>query len=76
MNCKLPKTKINAALFHDGICRMTGFDFGVDRYTVLCDWAIPNIVIALAMPQKSAAILGKDFPDFLFIFCHQIASFS
>lgn len=64
------KPKFNARLFHDLVRRETGFYLSVNGKIPLGNGAVPNVVVALSVPDKSAAVFGKDLPHLLFIFCH------
>ena len=59
-----------AALFHNGVCSEAGFDFGIDREVRAGDGAVPDIVIALAAADETAAVFPQNLPDLLLILCH------
>lgn len=50
---------------------MAGFDFDWDGKCPAVDWAIPDIMIAFPMPDKTALLLRKDGPDTFFVLSHQ-----
>jgi hypothetical protein len=56
-NRVLLKTMTDAALLHNGIGRMTGFDFTVNGHMAIGYRAVPNIVIALSSPLEITAVL-------------------
>ena len=64
------KVMVDPALLHDGVCREAGFDFGIDREVHAGDGAVPDIVIALAAADETAAMLPQNLTDFLLIFGH------
>jgi hypothetical protein len=49
---------------------MSGLYLGINRDVAIRQRAIPNIVIALASPDKIAAVLGKKFSDFFLVLSH------
>ena len=62
------KVMVDSALFHDGVCREAGFDFGIDREVRAGDGAVPDIVIALAAADELAAVFPQNLTDFFLIF--------
>jgi hypothetical protein len=64
------KTVIYTALFQYGIGGVTRLDFAVNRDVAFCDGAMPNIVISLASPDKTASVLSKDIAHLFFVFRH------
>lgn len=66
----------DTALLHDGICRIARFYLSIHSEMPLCDWAIPDIMIAFSVPDKGAAMRTEHFAHFLFIPCHYIATCS
>jgi len=61
---------INPRLFHNFICDMSYINFSVYCEISIIYRAVPNVMIAPAMPYKIASIFSQDLPDFIFIFCH------
>ncbi len=57
-------------LFHDRIRRMTASDFAVDGKSAVIDGTAPNIVIAIAVPHKNAAVFLQNGADEFFILGH------
>lgn len=49
---------------------MAGFDFDGNSKRAAVDWAIPDIMIAFPVPDKSAMLLTENFTDTLFILGH------
>lgn len=58
------------ALLHDSICCVPGLDLPIHYDVPPGGWAIPDIVIPLAVAGKMAAILAQLVPYHLFILCH------
>ena len=50
------KAVVEAALFHNGVGSVAGFDFPIHGEMPPSDRAVPNIMVAFAMPDKSAAV--------------------
>jgi hypothetical protein len=51
------KMKFNACLFHDGVGSVTRFNFGIDGKIDVRFRAVPNVMVALAMPDKSTLVV-------------------
>ena len=58
------------ALFHNAICRVTGFDFVVYGKVHFCNRTVPNIMVTLAVTDKNATVFGQNSPDFFLVFSH------
>ena len=50
--CRLREAIVYAALFHNGVSGMTGFDFRIYREVRARYRTIPNIVVALSVPHE------------------------
>lgn len=67
---------LDAALPHYGIGRVAGLDLTVYSKMPVGDGAVPDVMVALAMPHKAAAMRGKDVPHLFFIRGHYMATWS
>lgn len=65
------KPVVNAALLHDLVGCMSRFDFSVNSDIGIGDRAEPDVVMALAMTDKIAAVQLQNITDFLLIFSHR-----
>jgi hypothetical protein len=72
----LTKAAIQAALLHDGVCSVAGFDLSVYGNIPLCDRAVPNIMVSLPMPDEGAAVPGQLIPNNFLVFSHYVAILS
>jgi hypothetical protein len=61
----------NASLLQDRIRRVAGLDLPVDREVPFGDRAVPNIVIAFAVPNKRAARFLQKITDRMLKTWHQ-----
>jgi hypothetical protein len=66
----------NAALLQHLIGGVAGFDFPVNRHMCVGYGAVPNVVVALAMPHEMTAMRFENVPDFFLIFSHYKATCS
>jgi hypothetical protein len=51
------KVMVNSGTFHYSVCGVAGFNFTVNRYREIGNRAIPDVMIAFAMPLKITAML-------------------
>ena len=71
------KMKVNPALLHDSVRRMTRFNFCIHCDMLVRMRAEPYIMIAFSVPDKTATVLPENIPHFLLEFCHHAkATFS
>ena len=59
-----------AALLHNLVCGVPGFDFPVDSDVRIGDGTVPDIMIAFPVSHKIAAVFAEQIADLLFIFSH------
>jgi hypothetical protein len=64
------KMIVNTGPFHYPIGYMAGVYLTVYGYREIGNRAIPNIMIALAMPLKSTSVFAEFLPDLLLVFRH------
>ena len=67
---------VDSTLLHNGVGSVAGLYLAVNCDVALGDGAEPDIVIALAVPDKAAGVGGQDIPDCFFVFRHHIATCS
>jgi len=60
----------NSRLFHYTIGNMTDAYLPIYRETSLGNWAIPYIVVPLAVTHKMTVMSEKKLPDFFLVFSH------
>ena len=66
----LPEMILYTSLLHDSVCGMSDVDFSVYRKIPVADRAVPNVMVALAVPHKMTVIFRKDFTDYFLVLCH------
>lgn len=64
------KSGRNAALFHDGIGGVAGFDLGIDSDISLGERAEPDIVIALSASLERAPVLFQYLSHLFLVLGH------
>jgi len=60
----------NSSLFHYAIRDMTDAYLTVYREIAIGNWAIPNIMVTLAVTYKMTVMFKKKLPDFFLVFSH------
>lgn len=48
---------VYARLFHHTVCRMARLATSINRYMAVSNWAVPEFVIAFAVPDEVAVVL-------------------
>ena len=61
---------VNSALFHDGVCGMTGFNFTVNRDIGVGNRAEPDVVIAFSVTDEPTTVFIENIPNLLFVLSH------
>ena len=61
---------INTALFHYSVCSVSRFYLAVYRNISVRNRAVPNIMVALAVPNEITAVFFQNFADYFFILSH------
>lgn len=61
----------DSGLLHDSIGCVAGFDLSVNSDGGICDGAEPDVVVAVSVPDKPAAMFLEFIPDFGFILSHK-----
>ena len=61
---------VNAGLFHNTVGGMAFSYLPINGNVTVSDGAMPNIMVAFAMPHKIAAIFKQKGSHFLFVIIH------
>jgi hypothetical protein len=72
----LPKTVVYAALLHNGVCGMAGFDFAVYCEMLFGNRTVPNVMVTFPMPDENAPMSSQLVSNYFLILSHYIASLS
>jgi hypothetical protein len=66
----ISKMMFDSSSFHNGIGNMTRFYFSIHCYRKICNWTVPDVMIAFAMSYHLAVVFLQYLADNLFIFSH------
>ena len=70
---QVSELSFDAALLHDRVCGETGLDFPIYCDINAGDWAVPNVMIALAMPHEGTSVALQFIAHFLLVLSHSKA---